>query len=205
MHVVAAVPDAPGFWLKRFPRNEGDGAPKSANPYGVRDPLQNRGRRLPARHMRSTSEAVAHAILRRPYGSGPRFNPALSVRDLTASSWRGLLVVPGGVPVPPECLVSRLARSAGAAPVPRLTTPRESAPKRTRWAECKAASPAGSKLGVASGPAKISPRPLPATWRLSPSRLDRPRRRKRSAPKGLCRLRPLRAQTGSLNRRFDAS
>src|SRR5665648_305525 len=63
-------------------------------------------------------------------GVGPRFNPGLSVRDLTASSWRGLLVVPGGAPMPPECLVAK--RPAGAAPRPAITTPRENAPSSGR-------------------------------------------------------------------------
>ena len=69
-------------------------------------------RYLSALQRRATSRA--HAYLRRSIGTGPRFNPGLPVRDLTASSWRGLLVVPGGAPAPPECFVA--TRSAGAAP-----------------------------------------------------------------------------------------
>src|SRR5665648_584261 len=77
--------------------------------------------------MRSNSpEGGSARYLQRPYGVGPRFNPGLPVRDLTASSWRGLLVVPGGAPMPPECLVA--TRPAGAAPRPAHATPRESAP-----------------------------------------------------------------------------
>src|SRR5680860_601370 len=75
------------------------------------------GGRLAARHTRINSpEGGCACYLRRLIGVGPRFNPGLSVRDLTASSWRGLLVVPGGAQTPPECLVA--TRPAGAAPRP---------------------------------------------------------------------------------------
>ena len=46
--------------------------------------------------------------------------------QMSASSWQGLLMVPGGAPMPPECLVA--TRPAGAAPHPAFATPRESAP-----------------------------------------------------------------------------
>src|SRR5680860_1128958 len=105
---------------------EGDGAPRSAILL-VSASVAGYGRRLAARHMRSNSpEGGSARYLQRPYGVGPRFNPGLPVRDLTASSWRGLLVVPGGAPMPPECLVA--TRPAGAAPRPAHATPRESAP-----------------------------------------------------------------------------
>jgi|SRR5665811_657074 len=53
---------------------------------------------------------------------------AVAQQTSTASSWQGLLVVPGGAPPPPECPGSRMPRPAGAAPRPTITTPRESAP-----------------------------------------------------------------------------
>jgi hypothetical protein len=65
--------------------------------------LADHGGRLSARHMRSSSKAVAHAICgvfcvtRRA---------ALFVRrmaDPSASSWQGLVMDPGGAPAPPEC------------------------------------------------------------------------------------------------------
>ena len=51
----------------------------------------------------------------------------------SANSWRGLLVVPGGAPMPPECLVA--TRPAGHRPSSRLTTPHENAPSEGRG-EC---------------------------------------------------------------------
>ena len=48
--------------------------------------------------------------------SGPASIPDCLSRDLPASSWRGLVVVPGGAPLPPECFVA--TRLAGAAPRP---------------------------------------------------------------------------------------
>jgi len=92
----------PGFAASP-PNSEGDGAPRSAVRIGV-VPLAGTRGRLAARQSQ------------RPYGLGPRFNPGLSVRDLPASSWRGLVVVPGGAPLPPECFVA--TRLAGAAPRP---------------------------------------------------------------------------------------
>src|SRR5680860_1635400 len=102
------------------------GAPRGA--CRIRQRMRTpKGLRFSARHMRSNSpEGGSARYLQRPYGVGPRFNPGLPVRDLTASSWRGLLVVPGGAPMPPECLVA--TRPAGAAPRPAHATPRESAP-----------------------------------------------------------------------------
>jgi hypothetical protein len=68
--------------------------------------------------MRSCSKAVAHAICgrfrqRAPLSLEGRIDFRL---DTSASSWQGLLVVPGGAPMPPECLVA--TRLAGAAPRP---------------------------------------------------------------------------------------
>ena len=46
----------------------------------------------------------------------------------SASSWQGLLVVPGGAPMPPECPACA-RQPAGTAPRPAVTTPHESAPQ----------------------------------------------------------------------------
>ncbi len=83
-----------------------------------------RGGRLPARHMRSLKRASRSLSARRSVGTpsacsfcgdlantGPRFrlDIALKARGRSrnirssASSWQGLVVVPGGAPVPPEC------------------------------------------------------------------------------------------------------
>jgi hypothetical protein len=68
------------------------------------------------------------------YGGGPRFNPGLPVRDLTASSWRGLVVVPGGAPMPPECFTACEARGRRT-PSRRHDASRERPFKWTRWSE----------------------------------------------------------------------
>ena len=53
-------------------------------------------------------------------GTGPCFRPVRRAShaptEPSASSWQGLLVVPEGAPLPPECLVA--TRPAGAAPRP---------------------------------------------------------------------------------------
>ena len=46
--------------------------------------------------------------------------------QMSASSWQRLVVVPGGAPLPPKCLVA--TRPAGAAPRPAIKTPLERAP-----------------------------------------------------------------------------
>ena len=98
---------------------EGDGAPRSAVRMVSAILFENRGGRLAARHMRIGSpEAGCACYLRRPYGVGPRFNPGLSVRDLTASSWRGLLVVPGEPRCRPSVSLRRDPRAPH--PVPRF-------------------------------------------------------------------------------------
>src|SRR5581483_7578679 len=48
----------------------------------------------------------------------------------SASSWRDLLVGPGGAPLPPGSFVA--TKPAGAAPRPAFKTPHERAPQRTR-------------------------------------------------------------------------
>ncbi len=82
---------------------EGDGAPKSADPMA-------RGR-----------YGTAQARL-----TGPRFSPEVNefaALRSSASSWQGLIMVPGGAPAPPEC---RLCMPARRHRTPsRPTTPRE--------------------------------------------------------------------------------
>src|SRR6185312_2143589 len=78
--------------------------------------LSARGR-LAARQSR-TSPAAGLALVR-----SARANASA---EPSASSWQGLLVAPGGAPLPPGCLVA--TRPAGAAPCPAFATPRESAP-----------------------------------------------------------------------------
>src|SRR4029078_4625168 len=100
---------------------------KAQNPYGS---CLAACWRLPARHTRSSSEALAHALLRRFPATGPalvRSARILASAEPSASSWQGLLVVPEGAPLPPECLVA--TRPAGAAPRPAIKPPLERAPQ----------------------------------------------------------------------------
>ena len=60
--------------------------------------------------------------------------PVAQTSKSSASSWQGLVVVPGGAPVPPECPACE-PDPRGAAPRPTFKTPLERAPQRTRWAE----------------------------------------------------------------------
>jgi hypothetical protein len=74
------------------------------------------------------------APLRRLANTGPRFSPvcrANAPAEPSASSWRGLVVVPGGAPMPPECPCC-VHEPAGAAPRPASRTPRETPLRRTR-------------------------------------------------------------------------
>ena len=50
-----------------------------------------------------------------------------NVPPSSASSWQGLVVVPGGAPMPPECS-SRVHEPAGVAPRPAIKTPHEPRP-----------------------------------------------------------------------------
>ena len=83
-------------------RSMGGGAPKGAVHCGVR---------LRCRRRQAPSGAPSAAFLQH---RAPLRLPAMAGRS--ASSWQGLLVVPGGAPMPPECLVA--TRPAGAAPRP---------------------------------------------------------------------------------------
>ena len=87
-------------------------------------------------------------------GTGPRF-PVRESRSSrpkagsatpksSASSWQGLLVVPGGAPMPPECRLCMSAR--GRRTSSRLTTPHENAPKRTRWMQFNGGVGGGDKI-----------------------------------------------------------
>jgi len=93
-------------------------ARRKAQTYGVAALAEPRGR-LSARHMRSSSEAVAHAICSVCSAPGPAFGDGCTRkgRRSSASSWQGLLMVPGGAPMPPECRLC-VRQPAGAAPRP---------------------------------------------------------------------------------------
>jgi len=76
--------------------------------------------------------------------TGPRF-PLPAMAGRSASSWQGLLMVPGGAPMPPECLVA--TRPAGAAPRPasrRLMM----RPQWTRWVQDRRGLARGDKAGI---------------------------------------------------------
>jgi len=74
--------------------------------------------------MRVCNETLAHAHLRRPYGTGPCFSPVRRARTrrpiLQPAPGRDSLVVPEGAPLPPECSC-RVHEPAGAAPRPAST------------------------------------------------------------------------------------
>jgi hypothetical protein len=61
-------------------------------------------------------------------GTGPVFSVGLTLPAIVSQLLGGLLVAPGGAPLPPECLVA--TRPAGAALRPASRTPRESAPQK---------------------------------------------------------------------------
>jgi hypothetical protein len=88
------------------------GAPISASP-------------RPVRHRASLSVAGISLA-----SSGPTRRTTFrdDAAGRSASSWQGLVVVPGGAPVPPECLTC-VAKPAGAAPRPAIKTPLERAPQ----------------------------------------------------------------------------
>src|SRR5680860_1245294 len=87
--------------------------------------------------MRLTQQSDGACYLRRLIGGGPRFlgrhawpegrsahraqvaRGAVAHEQVTASSWRGLLMVPGGAPMPPECFSAM--KPAGAASHPADT------------------------------------------------------------------------------------
>ncbi len=133
------------FYQRARPPRRGMARRKAQNPYG--SCLAARGR-LAARHMRSCrpgagsaskmrssrpkagsaskcaqigQRPVAHAICGRLFGAGLALVRSVAHQSPTepsASSWQGLVVVPGGAPLPPECLVA--TRPAGAAPHPAI-------------------------------------------------------------------------------------
>jgi hypothetical protein len=74
------------------------------------------------------SRRANHGVLTTAAGLAFR-KPGFPSRS--ASSWQGLLVVPGGAPLPPECSCC-VHEPAGAAPRPAIKAPLERAPQRTR-------------------------------------------------------------------------
>jgi hypothetical protein len=96
--------------------------------------LTDHGGRLSARHTRRWSAAGPALRCRRNAGR-------------SASSWQGLIVVPEGAPSRPGALACE-TRPAGAAPHPAFTTPRDDAPQRMRWPECKGGAAGGDKFSL---------------------------------------------------------
>jgi hypothetical protein len=108
-------------------------ARRRAQTYGVR--IRCRIRRAPSgapqallvryRASRLSAGCVAQLermlISRRLPTAGPAFRCRRVGAGLSASSWQGLLLVPGGAPMPPECRVATLP--AGAAPRPASWRP----------------------------------------------------------------------------------
>ena len=98
--------------------SQGDGAPKSANLW-LRARCRDTAGASRRANMRSSSASVsANKSTCGVSGIGPRFSlrPDRLPPQTSASSWQGLIVVPGGAPMPPECPLAR--RPAGAAPRP---------------------------------------------------------------------------------------
>src|SRR3990170_898989 len=87
-----------------------------------------------SRSLRGPRGRLSARQLQRLFGTGPRFPlpapPQMACRR-SASSWRGLIVNPGGAPAPPECRLAKSTRGRRASS--RLTTPHERAPQWTRW------------------------------------------------------------------------
>jgi len=154
---------------------EGDGAPRSAVRMVSAILFENRGGRLAARHMCSSSEAVAHkrarhaalsaCYLQRPYGVGPRF--ALSVEFRREGRERNKRAQGGRRPVAQRTSLSQLLAgtpsgpggSSDAARVSccdktrerRTSSRRHNASrkrplKRTRWEEFKTGFGGGDKV-----------------------------------------------------------
>jgi hypothetical protein len=118
------------------PLDERGGAPKSANLW-LRIRCRIRRAPLGAPHalkQRSGSACYLRTFIRHQASlsgfAGGRSNAPPS----SASSWRGLLVVPGGAPMPPECSCC-VHEPAGAAPRPASRTPRDAPFKWTRWVQ----------------------------------------------------------------------
>jgi hypothetical protein len=121
---------SPGF--AKFPSNRGGWRAEKRKSYG--SCLAARG-------------ASRRASRGRFVGAGPRF-PVRTSRSSrpeaggatsksSASSWQELIVVPGGAPAPPECLVERQPDPQGAAPRPASRTPHDAPFKWTRWMQHK--------------------------------------------------------------------
>jgi hypothetical protein len=137
------------------PGFEGDGAPKSANLW-LRIRCRIRRAPLGAPHalkQRSGSACYLRTFIRHRASlsgfAGGRSNAPPS----SASSWRGLLVVPGGAPMPPECSCC-VHEPAGAAPRPASRTPHDAPFKWTRSVQ--------DKVGFAPGDKRRKICPLPS-------------------------------------------
>jgi hypothetical protein len=146
---------------KNRPPTKGDGAPKSANlwcPQSLRI-ASGASRRATCAHFggyRASRylSAYSAALERMLFAASPRtvrHRASLSVAGISlasscptrrttfrddaagrsAGSQQGLVVVPGGAPVPPECLTC-VARPAGAAPRPASRTPHDAPFEWTR-------------------------------------------------------------------------
>jgi hypothetical protein len=140
--LLAATRERPGFEsnpsiLRDGPsallRMRGERRAEKRNPYGS-VPVAGHGGRLSARHTRRWSAAGPALRCRRNAGR-------------SASSWQGLIVVPEGAPSRPGALACE-TRPAGAAPHPAFTTPRDDAPQRMRWPECKGGAAGGDKFSL---------------------------------------------------------
>jgi hypothetical protein len=116
---------------------KGDGAPKSANLWCPLFLSEKRRAPLGAPHAHLLGALPRFALLERMaqlprtrsachlrrllewFGTGPRFLHRVQIESGPASSagsQQGLIVVPGGAPMPPECFVA--TKPAGAAPRP---------------------------------------------------------------------------------------
>ncbi len=156
---------------KSSPLRRGDGAPKSAKPMVVRISFWERrrapfgaphalfkvryraSRYLSARHGSPLERMLICGVLNS--APGPAFvlcimrssrpEAGSAYTKSSASSWRDLLVGPGGAPLPPGSFVA--TKPAGAAPRPAFKTPHERAPQRTRQQQFNRVFGTGDKPG----------------------------------------------------------
>jgi hypothetical protein len=120
----------PKFLAGREPaRQKGGWRAEKRKSYG--SCLAARGR-LSARQSRTSPATGPRFPVRESRSSRPKAGSAIP--KSSASSWQGLLVVPGGVPMPPECSCC-VHEPAGAAPRPASRTPRDAPFKWTRWVQ----------------------------------------------------------------------
>jgi hypothetical protein len=98
--------------LPIFPSLRGDGDPKGASPFGSRPRTRWRlstrhhpQRSVSARQLRSSSSGKRMLIWAIWRSSGPRFRRESQTFGRRPAPGGGPIVVPGGAPEPPECLV----------------------------------------------------------------------------------------------------